>query len=59
MAKRGQSQLMRFVTGVPRWIWANKFKSVFLIILLYVARRLWLLYQNYIKPLLDMAKNFK
>ena len=55
----GKSMLMRFVTGVPSWLVANKFKSLFIIVFIYVARKLWLLYLNYVKPALDFAKNLK
>ena len=40
-------------------LWNNKFKTLAFLILLYVIRKGWLLYQTYIRPFLDVAKSLK
>jgi hypothetical protein len=47
------------VTAVPRWAYNNKFKTLALLILIYVARKAWIMYQTYVKPFLDIAKSLK
>jgi hypothetical protein len=40
-------------------LWTHKFKTLAFIVLLYFARKGWLLYQTYVRPFLDMAKQLK
>ena len=47
------------VKAVPLWAWNNKFKTILIIVVVYLARKAWILYQNYVKPFLDIAKSLK
>ena len=53
------SLLVTMVTAVPKWAYNNKFKSLALIIIIYAARKAWVMYQTYVKPFLDIAKSLK
>lgn len=57
--KTNQSFLMKAVTFVPRWAWNNKFKTLILLGFIWAARKAWVIYTTYIKPLLGMAKMMK
>ena len=48
------SFLIKILTGIPRWIFTNKFKTILLIIVIYLFRTAWRWYQTYIKPYLPM-----
>lgn len=45
--------------SVPQWLWNHKFKVVFLLVLIYISRRCWLIYKQYVKPFLDIGKMMK
>ena len=47
------------VKGVPKWIWMNKYKTIAAVIVIYMARKAYILYKTYLKPLLDVAKSLK
>jgi hypothetical protein len=47
------------VTAVPVWAWNNKFKTVAFLIIIYVARKAWVLYHAYVKPFLDVARSLR
>ena len=53
------SPLVKMVKGVPKWIWLNKYKSIAALIIIYLARKAYIIYTSYVKPFLDMAKSLK
>ena len=53
------SFLVKMVTGVPKWMWINKYKTIVAIIVIYFGRKAYIMYKTYLKPLLDVAKSLK
>lgn len=45
------------VKGLPRWMWNNKFKTVFLVVLLYASHKLYCFYRDWIKPFMDIKNS--
>lgn len=44
----------KVIKAVPRWMWNNKFKTFFLIVLIYVGRKIYCIYHDWVKPFLDL-----
>ena len=51
--------LFKMIKGVPAFLWTHKFKTVLVIFLIYLARKLYNIYQTWIKPFMSIAKSMK
>jgi len=49
----------RTITAIPKWAWTHKFKTIFIIIIIYLSFKIWKFYTAYIRPFLEMTKDFR
>ena len=52
------AKLVHGIRGIPKWMWQNKFKTIFILVLIYATRKLYCFYRDWIKPFYDIKKSF-
>ncbi len=57
--KKKGSIFYRATTAIPRWAWTHKIKTLFILIMIYASFKIWKFYTAYIKPFLEITKEFR
>jgi hypothetical protein len=51
--------MFELLLKVPRKMWEHKFKSVIVLLFLYLGKKAWNIYTTWIRPVLDIASSMK
>ena len=52
-------KLFQAINSIPRVCYRHKWKTLFVIFLFYAGRKVWRIYQTWVKPFMDVARQMK